>query len=336
MQIEYQYPGEEKQIIQGQNLTYTIVTEEPPFYGGQCEVGYTFNVRWRPEINAQWRSSWVELHNNSLLGAITDIYLYLDSNINISADKQGFPSVEGTARGGTFHLHAEAYNPNTGAREYGSTPFGYTGIYDVGRAEFLGLERIDGQPDNCGNLPTDTTFTIYSNGNPIYSETRSEIPTVSVSLLDYLNFAEERLELGIDYGAVGGMRFNTTQIETSDGSQQRNANWWLPLGRWQLGERTLLESQKDKLEEVTYLKEFHAARKGSLEGFRFKDWSDYQIIAQIVGIGDGVETEWQLKKTYYAGSASCARPITKPVDIKPVSKNYLVAMSGEMIITMSP
>lgn len=129
-----------------------------------------------------------------------------------------------------------------------------------------------------------------------------------------INFAEERLELGIDYGASGGMRFSTTIIETSNGSQQRNANWWLPLGRWQLGDRTLLESQLEQIEEVTYLKEFHAARKGSFEGFRFKDWSDYQIINGVIGIGDEQTTQYQIKKTYYAGAASCTRPITKPVE----------------------
>ena len=127
-------------------------------------------------------------------------------------------------------------------------------------------------------------------------------------------FSEERLELGIDYGAVGGMKFNTIIIESGDGGQQRNANWWLPLGRWQLGDRTLLESEIDKLEEVTYLRNFQADRKGSLQGFRFKDWSDYQVKKQVLAIGDGNTSQYQLKKTYYAGSASCDRPITKPVE----------------------
>ena len=126
-----------------------------------------------------------------------------------------------------------------------------------------------------------------------------------------VDFVEERLELGINYGAVGGFRFNTTVIETGSGGQQRNINWWLPLGRWQLGDRSLLESEL--AQEVTYLKEFHEARKGSKQGFRFRDWSDYQAKDQIVAIADGVTTTYQLKKTYHAGTATCHRPITKPV-----------------------
>ncbi len=131
---------------------------------------------------------------------------------------------------------------------------------------------------------------------------------------EYLDFAEERLELGIDYGAVGGMSFRTEIIETSDGKETRNPKWHLPLGRWQLGDRFVADSEPDKLAEVTYLKEFHAARLGSKQGFRFKDWSDFQGIGQEVGTGDDVETEWQLKKWYRVGDAAICRPITKPVE----------------------
>ena len=127
-----------------------------------------------------------------------------------------------------------------------------------------------------------------------------------------IDFSEERLELGINYGAVGGMRFNTTVLETGTGGQQRNVNWWLPLGRWQLGDRSLREDELEQ--EVTYLKDFHAARKGSLQGFRFKDWSDYRAENQVLGIGNGVQTQYQLKKTYFAEQASCDRPIIKPVE----------------------
>jgi uncharacterized protein (TIGR02217 family) len=64
---------------------------------------------------------------------------------------------------------------------------------------------------------------------------------------------------------------------------------------------------------VTYLKDFHAERRGSSQGFRYKDWTDYQGIHQIIGIGDGVTTQWQLSKSYIVGDAVAIRPITKPV-----------------------
>jgi uncharacterized protein (TIGR02217 family) len=128
-----------------------------------------------------------------------------------------------------------------------------------------------------------------------------------------LDFIEERLELGYDFGCVGGPAFKTDIVETVGGEEQRNCNWWLPLGRWQLGERMLLDSDIEGIKEVEYLRLFHTARKGSTQGFRFKDWADYRVVGQVLGTSDGITTQWQLKKTYLAGLESFHRPITKPV-----------------------
>ena len=109
------------------------------------------------------------------------------------------------------------------------------------------------------------------------------------------------------------MRFKTTIIKKGDKQEQRNVDWWLPLGRWQLGERTLLESDVQGINEVIELRDFHANRKGSKQGFRFKDWSDYKATNQHLGTADGQQDQWQLKKTYFAGEYQTHRPITKPV-----------------------
>lgn len=129
----------------------------------------------------------------------------------------------------------------------------------------------------------------------------------------YIDFVEERLELGYHYGCVGGYQFKTDIIENGESLEQRNALWWQPLGRWQLGERALLDSDFENIKEVEYLRDFHAARQGSLQGFRFKDWSDYYITNQYLWTTDGVARQFQLYKTYTAGSESYRRPITKPV-----------------------
>lgn len=122
-----------------------------------------------------------------------------------------------------------------------------------------------------------------------------------------MSFAETKLELGIDYGTRASLRFNTTVLVDGSGAEQRNANWSQPLGKWQIGDRYALYW------EINYFLDFHAARKGSLEGFRFKDWSDYQSIKQQLGIGDGTKQAFQLIKTYTIGSNSVIRPILKPV-----------------------
>lgn len=147
-----------------------------------------------------------------------------------------------------------------------------------------------------------------SSSNPFVKPVPTPKPLID---LGYLDFVEERLELGFDYGAVGGMAFKTEIVEVAEDREQRNALRYLPLGRWQLGERLLLESEVEAIQEVSYLKDFHAARRGSFQGFRFKDWSDYQAVNQLIGVGDGIKTQFQLRKAYAVGDAVFYRPITK-------------------------
>ena len=155
-------------------------------------------------------------------------------------------------------------------------------------------------------------FTPAANPNPNPFPKPAPFPKPLIGL-EYLKFAETRLELGYDYGAVGGQSFETAITEVADDREQRNINRYLPLGRWQLGDRLYADSESDSLEEVKYLREFHNARKGSFEGFRFKDWADYKGTGEVIAVGDGVKTDFQLRKAYRAGSATTYRPIQKPV-----------------------
>lgn len=122
-----------------------------------------------------------------------------------------------------------------------------------------------------------------------------------------MSFTEERLELGIDYGTVGGFRFSTTVIVDGAGNEQRNANWIQPLGRWQIGDRTL------NREALSYFLDFLTDRKGAQEGFRFRDWADYEAQGQYLGTGDGNTTQFQLVKSYSIGLYTAIRAIQKPV-----------------------
>lgn len=122
-----------------------------------------------------------------------------------------------------------------------------------------------------------------------------------------MSFAETRLELGIDYGTVGGPRFSTSILVDGSGGEQRNANWGQPLGRWQIGDRKLTQFELD------YFLDFHSNRKGAAEGFRFKDWTDYQASMQPIGIGNGSKTQFQLIKRYTIAAYTAIRPILKPV-----------------------
>lgn len=120
-------------------------------------------------------------------------------------------------------------------------------------------------------------------------------------------FTETRLNLGYDFGTVGGREFSTTIIVLGSGYEQRNSNWSEARGRWQIGDRLY-----DR-EELDYLINFFNAVRGAAIGFRFKDWSDHQGINELIGTGNGINTQFQLKKTYNIGNLFTQRNIKKPV-----------------------
>jgi uncharacterized protein (TIGR02217 family) len=120
-------------------------------------------------------------------------------------------------------------------------------------------------------------------------------------------FHEVRFPPDISYGASGGPGYSTSVVTTVSGHERRNANWAAARGRWNVAHGL------KKREQVAELIAFFRARRGRAYGFRFKDWSDYQALAQSLGVGDGATTSFQLVKHYASGGAVETRLIAKPV-----------------------
>lgn len=130
-------------------------------------------------------------------------------------------------------------------------------------------------------------------------------------------FHEVRFPTDVGYGASGGPRFSTQVVEAASGFEQRNINWAQARARYNAG--TAMTSEQALAELVAFFR----ARMGRAFGFRFKDWSDYASgtpgaapspVDQLIGIGDGTQTTFQLIKTYAPGADAHIRTITKPVD----------------------
>lgn len=124
-------------------------------------------------------------------------------------------------------------------------------------------------------------------------------------------FVEEQLDLGILYGTNGGPRFKTEINENAAGYEQRVMRWNEPKHRWTLGNKGLTR------EELDYLHVFFNDRKGSYEGFRFKDWSDFQVKGGLIATISSINLvqKFQLFKVYRYGNGNGAvkRKITKPI-----------------------
>lgn len=120
-------------------------------------------------------------------------------------------------------------------------------------------------------------------------------------------FVEVRLPADISYGSSGGPGYATDIVETVAGYEQRNANWAAARARYNVAHGVRTQAQLDELIA------FFRARKGKAHGFRFKDWTDYKVVAQVIGTGNGSQTAFQLVKTYTSGGVTETRTIAKPV-----------------------
>jgi uncharacterized protein (TIGR02217 family) len=122
------------------------------------------------------------------------------------------------------------------------------------------------------------------------------------------DFHDVQFPATIAYGASGGPRFLTAITATQSGREQRVAQWQRSRGEWNVS--TGIRSRAD----VAAFLAFFYARRGRAHGFRFKDWTDFRAAGQLLGVGDGEQTAFQLVRGYDSGGVVHERRITRPVD----------------------
>jgi uncharacterized protein (TIGR02217 family) len=135
-----------------------------------------------------------------------------------------------------------------------------------------------------------------------------------------MNFLESpRFPDNISYGSKGGPEFNTTVVQVDSGYEHANINWLYPLADYDVSYGVR------KRTDLYDLIKFFRVMYGRAYRFRYKDWADFKShhgdqitqaisdIDQIIGTGDGIETVYQLIKTYDEGVFLSLRLIKKPV-----------------------
>lgn len=129
-------------------------------------------------------------------------------------------------------------------------------------------------------------------------------------------FHDVRLPLSPALGASGGPERLTDIVRLASGMESRNARWAGSRRRWEVGGAVI------EADAAHDLLAFFEARRGRMYGFRFRDPLDWKSCApsgsvsrvdQVIGVGDGTTTAFQLVKRYESGGASVTRAIVKPV-----------------------
>lgn len=128
-------------------------------------------------------------------------------------------------------------------------------------------------------------------------------------------FHDVRFPLALGFEASGGPEFSTQVAELASGHEQRNLLW--AEGRLRYDAGLGVRSEAD----LALVLEFFRARRGQAFAFRFRDPMDsrsstprHEVTAtdQLLGIGDGRTTRFQLVKRYGLPGAEEVRRITRP------------------------
>jgi len=137
-----------------------------------------------------------------------------------------------------------------------------------------------------------------------------------------------RFPTDIRFGSLSGPTMSTDIVSTGGGVEHRNANWDLPLYKFQAGYAVKTRAVALQVYEL------FLAMQGRFGGFRVQDAWDYSSSSdgvgtpadtdQQIGIGNNIEDDFQLIKTYTKGGISLARVIKKPVP----SAGVLIKVDG--------
>ena len=139
-------------------------------------------------------------------------------------------------------------------------------------------------------------------------------------------FHEVRYPVGLSIGSSGGPERRTEIVTLVNGFEERNSPWAHSRRRYDAG------AGMRSLDDFAALIAFFEARRGQLHGFRWKDWADYKTclpsqsvsaMDQEIGVGDGITTIFQLRKTYTSGGSAYTRDL-----VKPVAGSVKVAVAG--------
>ena len=110
--------------------------------------------------------------------------------------------------------------------------------------------------------------------------------------------------------------FSTVIVTSQSGNEQRAPDWDNARMRYDAGPGIRSEA------DVAALLDFYRARRGPAIAFRFRDPIDFSsamggaqpaLTDQVVGIGDGVRTDFALVKSYGTSTNSVKRRTTRPV-----------------------
>jgi len=107
-----------------------------------------------------------------------------------------------------------------------------------------------------------------------------------------IGFHEVRFPEDVSWGSRGGPEFKTQVFTSHRGYEKRNIDWSQPMMSFDASYGIKTDAQ------IIEVLSFFNARQGRLYGFRYKNWSNYQILSGPITTGDGVSRRLAIYKFY--------------------------------------
>jgi uncharacterized protein (TIGR02217 family) len=139
-------------------------------------------------------------------------------------------------------------------------------------------------------------------------------------------FDNARFPTAISRGASGGPERRTDAVLTASGREHRNSRWADSRRKYNIGFGI------KSIDDIHAVLAFFEERRGRLHAFRFKDYTDFKscsptaaptALDQPLGTGTGIQSTFQLAKSYGSGLRNYTRQIAAPV-----AGTILVAVNG--------
>ena len=117
---------------------------------------------------------------------------------------------------------------------------------------------------------------------------------------------ETRLSTRVERGFSVVPGYSTNVVTLRNGNERRAIRWSMPRHKY-----TSKYASWTVADRAELLNLIHAC-SGMAYAFLFKDWNDYSVTLQSLGVAPSGTTAVQLVKTYTFGSQTLTRTITRP------------------------
>lgn len=103
----------------------------------------------------------------------------------------------------------------------------------------------------------------------------------------------------VSVGFKGGPTFSTDKVRSVSQQTRRFPNQEIAVHKYSWNYQNA--DNEPTVALIDWLRGLFFDRRGDLKTFLMKDWADYKLVAEQIGLGDGTTATFQVTKTYTAG-----------------------------------